>query len=1350
MSRHSSGASRRARSRGRTTKSTRPRRYPRDIPVVSSSLYDRINIPVTNANETRSFGTPEILKQLTPAFEDAIYNLLRKGFTFGDLVHLFKVDRYTLRNVFERLNLNIIIQRSNRSFEHQQYLAERATLENTTLHDSTTRLRATAAQFQTDYNANGRDTTNTVRAIPIQVDSDRSRSNPSIASDALQLPSGPSKEKLYRNINDLRIPPANMNRTTVNATTKSDKNENPSNGAAIICESETNNTLDTTTQKGTLQISEVVNSSKAIPEEANILQQKSSSEEATDLSVSDPSLKQSIEVTKPTVSETIDSTIPKVTGSTIPEVTEPTLIGSIAPLEIAEPIILDQAGSVIPEQTPQLSTLQQLPRQYKVAKQFTANVSEMGQQELTQGTLNISLGKAEKADNKNATNTIMSITDADKITNEGTLITTDSAPVTTGVNTSFQRPTEHTPIQEIFAPSIEDSTRKEVPEVPTIHARAEGTSVSPIEKTSIEQRPSIHTASIFIEEAPVHPTVNTSVEETSIPLASSSAEEAKLALPSENVKVEALYSFSAEHSTPEEVYTPPVLNNTEEEVPRTPTGALHQNIDDHTSTSVVEDNDEDINIYPDLSPKEVKSNRFVDVLLEKSEDVPQLKAKNMKIETENLIANSSSELMNATHSATFLAPDDPHNQLLKAPTYPATTVESEDTEVQLEGEPEDTHMGQELVGLMTVQEPKNLKLSNNPRDIMLEQDQEISEPYQSSDDIEPVQNIERLEPYQSSDNTEEVAFLSDNNNLIESPSMKSLDTSGIDTPPGNNVDSVHGAIPKGSHFRFLKTEEPSNLNAIQLDNNSPTTVFTEDKDEGTGKNQDLQTEIKSVIDANDPDRIKFFNTANAVQQNMQNAIKQLSPLWAQNKQHVNFFSTRSDFKQFINRFRKSARDIQAFCNILDYDYAHLHKETNPKPTVLTGVSPKPSNHIVPQNSQIVKVGSTNDAKHKTERIKKSTVKDIPVKNIKSNPAKSGRCSVFDISGIFNEPSAKKRVSHTEIDRQSGTSNTKPTSHKPDSSNKKGKEGVRGDTTTKNIPNTIHGDINEPKKSKVNNNANNGRKPSLTKETKGTENLKNSKDVPTNTPSVQKNPNNIPIDKNSKLPGFSQGSDGNMRTNSQNFPEAIFEKNTSKATGSHSNGSIGNESTMYHNNPLLRNKHNPSNVSNSVPLPIGPGRLPGLTPRPTGRYSPNRRTANSIRDNKRRTQPLTFPSSYPPQQNATNLGTRSPEKNNLKTLPGSAQHNDYYNNLNLPSGPSRKVPEPQIHSRRSLPINSMTQSPLKRTFNGPQGTVEENDTSTLSKRPHLDHAPVPQHEWDNKDESKIVDNSFIQLSKVCIR
>lgn len=115
----------RSRTRNRHPKGSRPR-YPQnnDTNVIpsSSDLYSRmtLNSPGQdsfrrNVTSNTRDPTPEKIRDLLPEYDDAIYNLLRKGYTFGDLVELFNLDKYVLRDTFEKMNLNIVVQRSNRT-----------------------------------------------------------------------------------------------------------------------------------------------------------------------------------------------------------------------------------------------------------------------------------------------------------------------------------------------------------------------------------------------------------------------------------------------------------------------------------------------------------------------------------------------------------------------------------------------------------------------------------------------------------------------------------------------------------------------------------------------------------------------------------------------------------------------------------------------------------------------------------------------------------------------------------------------------------------------------------------------------------------------------------------------------------------------------------------------------------------------------------------------------------------------------------------------------------------------------------------------------------------------------------
>jgi len=201
MRRRSSGASRRARSRGRAPKATGPGPRSRgETPVASPSLYDRLNIPIKNTNMNRTSETSEILKELTPEYEEAVYNLLRKGYTFGDLVYLFDLDRYTLRNVFESLSLNIIVQKSSKSTSDEECRTERTTLENTNSFDPILRSKPPLGQSQNDYNISRRSISDSTLDTET-ADSNFTPSNLSSAKNTWPLPSGPANEKLLKHTN---------------------------------------------------------------------------------------------------------------------------------------------------------------------------------------------------------------------------------------------------------------------------------------------------------------------------------------------------------------------------------------------------------------------------------------------------------------------------------------------------------------------------------------------------------------------------------------------------------------------------------------------------------------------------------------------------------------------------------------------------------------------------------------------------------------------------------------------------------------------------------------------------------------------------------------------------------------------------------------------------------------------------------------------------------------------------------------------------------------------------------------------------------------------------------------------
>ncbi|KAG0672078.1 hypothetical protein C6P45_004093 [Maudiozyma exigua] len=112
----------RSRTRNRHPKGSRPR-YPQSNDTPSSSdLYSRMTLNSTgqdsfrrNVTSNTRDSTAEKIRDLLPEYDDAIYNLLRKGYTFGDLVELFDLDKYILRDTFEKRELNIVVQRSNRT-----------------------------------------------------------------------------------------------------------------------------------------------------------------------------------------------------------------------------------------------------------------------------------------------------------------------------------------------------------------------------------------------------------------------------------------------------------------------------------------------------------------------------------------------------------------------------------------------------------------------------------------------------------------------------------------------------------------------------------------------------------------------------------------------------------------------------------------------------------------------------------------------------------------------------------------------------------------------------------------------------------------------------------------------------------------------------------------------------------------------------------------------------------------------------------------------------------------------------------------------------------------------------------
>lgn len=129
MSSPSGRAIPRSRNRSRHRKGSRSRsRYPstnnRNTTPPSADLYSRIHLNPTGHDSFRRNDTPrskdstqETIRKLLPEYEDALYSLLRKGYTFGDLVELFNLDKYILRDAFEKRELNIIVQRSNRTLQ---------------------------------------------------------------------------------------------------------------------------------------------------------------------------------------------------------------------------------------------------------------------------------------------------------------------------------------------------------------------------------------------------------------------------------------------------------------------------------------------------------------------------------------------------------------------------------------------------------------------------------------------------------------------------------------------------------------------------------------------------------------------------------------------------------------------------------------------------------------------------------------------------------------------------------------------------------------------------------------------------------------------------------------------------------------------------------------------------------------------------------------------------------------------------------------------------------------------------------------------------------------------------------
>ena len=132
MSSPSGRAIPRSRNRSRRPRGSRPRytlHNERGNTPPAADLYSRMHLTSPGQNSSHRSdlarsrdSTAATIAKLLPEYDDAIYNLLRKGYTFGDLVELFHLDKYILRDSFEKRGLNIIVQRSNRTmpnFDHQ-------------------------------------------------------------------------------------------------------------------------------------------------------------------------------------------------------------------------------------------------------------------------------------------------------------------------------------------------------------------------------------------------------------------------------------------------------------------------------------------------------------------------------------------------------------------------------------------------------------------------------------------------------------------------------------------------------------------------------------------------------------------------------------------------------------------------------------------------------------------------------------------------------------------------------------------------------------------------------------------------------------------------------------------------------------------------------------------------------------------------------------------------------------------------------------------------------------------------------------------------------------------------------
>lgn len=1053
----------------------------------------------------RTSETSEILKELTPEYEEAVYNLLRKGYTFGDLVYLFDLDRYTLRNVFESLSLNIIVQKSSKSTSDEECRTERTTLENTNSFDPILRSKPPLGQSQNDYNISRRSISDSTLDTET-ADSNFTPSNLSSAKNTWPLPSGPANEKLLKHTNRSPLQDTSMNQITVSPVAVAARDGLLSNEMTTTQGSETN-TIELTTKESSPQISNISQLSCVAPEIVTFPQPKGLASEETE--------------------------------------------------------------SAIRGENPQSSSLHTQPLPSEMTVLSSTKTSEARTKELSHETLSTSIENIKRSDNGTVTTSTLPSIQADRTTNGGTSTDVDNISKKVTLHDASANPATDNPAATPTEYPGESGIIEEAHIPSTTLAVLEGISTSSTENSTADKIPVAFAINNTVEGIAISPTVNTTKVIEPVLATEHTTIEGASALPTEDIE--------------------------------------HEVVDDINYTSSLEKYD-DYNMHIENSAMETKPTTSSDILPDKSQSISQLNVKHAETETEKFGVFNSPDQMDSEFetspsedSRTFLIPVNPLSQPLQAPSYPSTAVEMDNNTIEPKRGTEDTDLGQK--------------------------------------------QLESLEPYQPSDNIEEVPFSTNENIMMTKPDMGAAEILGANVTAVTTLENMHNDIREEPPFKFIKAEQPSNPDTTQAyDKTSACITTNEEEQKEIRDKQELQKGIKHVIDTNHPDRIRFFNTTNNVQQQMHRALTQLKPIWAQNKKNVNFFSSKDDFRQFINRFRKSARDIQAFCNQLDFDYAHLHRETYQNLSVVTGSVQKLSTNVVPQRVQAIKVESINSVKHKAEPAKRQLVKAKLAKNANTYPSDTNRGSRFETSSVINDPIAKPVTSNIGIENQAGKINL----------NK--------------IPNKIKDNVHEPSKSNIN--------------------------------------SNIKSDVNDNI--------------------------------------------AYVHNPLPGIKPKINNGMIPVQPPIRPHDLPGVAPRAVVRFPPNDGISNVPNNNKRRTNSTLVPNSSLPQQTAKHLSTSTHDTNRPVMLPMPvpvpAQRNKPYSGLKLPSGPSSKAIKSQVPYRRSLQVDSPVQLPRKRSFIDSQNSITEHGISRLPKRPHRGNTQQPGREWDNKDESKIVDNSFIQLSK----